>query len=69
MPTAWVAGADRVRRAQSFVGVGWWHADIDECDVGVLALDLVQEVVGGADLRGDVDARFAQERGEAVADD
>src|SRR5215207_3537333 len=36
---------------------------------GVAALDLGEQVVGGADLGGDFDARLAQERGEAVAND
>ena len=63
------AAADLLGDCEAFVAPGWRHADVDDCDVGAELVDRRQELVGGADLRCDLDAGFGEDAGESFAED
>ena len=67
MPDPRVAGADLVRRAQPFVGERRRHPDVDDRHVGLVRVDLAQQLLGRRRLRHDLDSGAPQERRDALA--
>ena len=67
MPDPRVPRADLVRRAQPFVGERRRHPDVDDRHVGLVLVDLAQQLLGGRRLRRHVDPGAPQERGDALA--
>ena len=63
-----VALADLLRGAEPFVGVRRRHADVDDRDVRLVAPDLQQQVVCGARLPGDLEARVLEELRDPLAE-
>ena len=64
----WVCGADLVGGDETLVGVGGWHLDVDDRDIGSCELDLAQQLGGIADLAEDLDAGFGEEAFEPFAE-
>ena len=59
--------ADLDRRAQSVVGVGRRHADVDDRDVRAMRADLAEELVGITGLRYHVEALGLEHADHATA--
>ena len=64
----WRARISCAARSPSSVCVGR-HADVDDGDVGHVGVDLVEQLVRGADLRRDLDPGAGQDRGDPLADE
>jgi hypothetical protein len=62
-----VLGADPQRRAQPVVCVGRRHADVDHRDVGLVGVDLAQQVLGVAGLADDLEAPLLEQPHHALA--
>jgi hypothetical protein len=60
---------DFLSGTEALVGVRRRHPDVDDRDVGVVARDLEDEVVGARCLRDDVDTGVAEQGRESVADE
>src|SRR5690606_42046794 len=58
------AGADRHGGAEAVVGVGGRHADVDDAEVGAVALDDLDEALGVADGGDDLVAGVVEEADE-----
>ena len=56
-----VCRADLLGGCEAFVGVGGWHFDVDDRDVGAGEFDFAQQFIGIADFGDDVDAGFGEE--------
>ena len=67
IPISGMPRADLVRRAQSLVGERRRHPDVDDRDVGLVLLDLAQQLLAGRRLRHHVDPGAPQERDDALA--
>ena len=59
--------ADLLRRAQSLVGLGRRHLDVDDRDVGLVRPDLQQQIVGRAALPDDLEALALEQARDALA--
>ena len=59
--------ADLLRRAQSFVGLGRRHLDVDDRDVGLVRADLQQQILGRAALADDLESLALEQAGDALA--
>ena len=59
--------ADRLRGAQTFVGVGGRHPDVDDRDVRVLLADGGEELRGVAGLGDDLESGLGEQAGDALA--
>ena len=62
-----VLGADLQRRAQAVVGVGRRHADVDDRHVGLVRVDLAQQVLGVAGLADHVEAPLLEQPHDPLA--
>src|SRR5262249_14714374 len=63
-----VARPQVTRRAQALVRVRRRHADVHDCDVGVLVRDLAEQLLGVAGLADDVEAGLGEQPGDAFAE-
>src|SRR5262249_23111465 len=59
--------ANLLRGSQPLVGLRRRHPDIDDGNVGVVATDLEQEVVGGGRLAYDLEPGIAEKAGDPLA--
>ena len=68
MPTARaVLGADRLGGAQTLVGVGRRHPDVDDRDVRLVLADGGEQLRGVAGLGDDLEAGLGEQAGDALA--
>ena len=61
-------GSDRLGGAKTFVRMRRRHLDIDDGDIGAMLVDGRQELIAGARLRDDSEARFLQQAGDALSE-
>src|SRR3954465_6912576 len=61
-------GPDRLCRDEPLVREGGGHSDGDDRDVGLVAVDMGEQVGGVSNLGDDVEAFLGQEAGESLSD-
>ncbi len=61
-------GADGLGGFEPFEGVGRWHPNVDDDDVGLLLADQGEEFDRVSGLADHVEAGFAQQGGDALAE-
>ncbi len=60
-----VLGANRLGRSETLVGVGRWHSDVDDRDVGMMIPDRREELSRVAGLCDDLEAGFHEQPGDS----